>query len=175
MTFGAVLSDIRTDRDDTDRPFRGMLADAVNQYLTNRPLEVWFVDDTERRVLGLPRLAAVGYVNDYAPTGGSEIRLKGGDWLKKKFSRKRRAQQSWQPLILAADFPACPVETLNQAAPLIYGSLGVGGADAVLDVTVTVNAQPTPAPGSFALVVASGRPNGRRHAVLPSGRDRQRC
>ena len=68
LSFGAVLSDIRTDRDDTDREFRGTLADEVNKYLTNRPLEVWFVDDTERRRLGLPRLAALGFVNDYAPT-----------------------------------------------------------------------------------------------------------
>ena len=74
--------------------------------------------------------------------------MKGADWLKKKFSRKRRAQQRWQPLITAADFPACPEETLNSPAPLIYGSLGLGGADAVVGVTITVNAQPTAAPGS---------------------------
>lgn len=156
LSFGAVLSDIRTDRLEGDRPFRGMLAEAVNQYLTNRPLEVWFIDDTERRRLGLARLAAVGYVNDYAPVADLKFDIKGGDWLKKKFSRKRRAQQSWQPLITAADFPACPVDTLNKAAPLIYGSLGVGGADAVVGVTVTVNPQAVAAPGSFDLSLQTG-------------------
>lgn len=168
MSFGAVLSDIRTDRDDTDRPFRGMLADEVNKYLTNRPLEVWFVDDTERRRLGAPRLAAVGYVNDYAPVADLKFDVKGGDWLKKKFSRKRRAQQSWQPLISLADFPTCPVEKIKMAAPLIYGSLGLGGEDAVLGVTITVNPQPTAAPGSFALSLqAGGRTAGvRRYYIV---------
>ena len=156
MSFGAVLSDIATDRFDSDREFRGTLADAVNKYLTNRPLEVWFIDDVERRQLGLARLAAVGYVNDYAPTADLHFEVKGADWLKKKFSRKRRAQQSWQPLITAAEFPDCPDETINSPAPLIYGSLGLGGADAVTGVTVTVNAQPTAAPASFALSLQAG-------------------
>jgi len=156
MSFGAVLSDIATDRFDTDREFRSTLADAVNQYLTNRPLEVWFVDDVERRRLGLPRLAAVGFVNDYAPTADLQFELKGADWLKKKFSRKRRAQQGWQPLITAADFPACPEEMLNSPAPLIYGSLGLGGSDAVVGVTITVNPQPVAAPGSFDLSLVTG-------------------
>jgi hypothetical protein len=156
MAFGAVLSDIATDRFDIDREFRATLADAVNQYLTNRPLEVWFVDDVERRRLGLPRLAAVGFVNDYAPTADLQFELKGADWLKKKFSRKRRAQQGWQPLITAADFPACPEETLNSPAPLIYGSLGIGGSDAVVGVTITVGPQPVAAPANFDLSLVAG-------------------
>jgi hypothetical protein len=158
MSFGALLSDIATDRFDTHREFRAMLADAVNKYLTNRPLEVWFVDDTERRVLGLPRLAALGFVNDYAPTADLHFELKGADWLKKKFSRKRRAQQGWQPLITVADFPACPIETLETPAPIIYGSLGLTGVDAsaVVGVTVTVGPQPVAAPANFDLELRTG-------------------
>ena len=156
ISFGAVLSDIATDRFDSHREFRGTLADPVNQYLTNRPLEVWFVDDVERRRLGLPRLAAVGFVNDYAPTAGLLFELKGADWLKKKFSRKRRAQQGWQPLITVADFPACPEETIGAPAPLIYGSLGLGGAEAVVGVTITVGPQPVAAPANFDLSLQTG-------------------
>lgn len=155
-SFGALLSDIKTDRFDSDRAFRALLDHATNKYLSNRPLEVWFVDDVERRRLGLPRLAAVGFVNDYAPLADLRFELKGADWLKRKFSRKRRAQQAWQPLITLADFPACPPDTIGQPAPLIYGSLGLSGADAVVGVTVVVNPQPVAAPTGFDLSLQSG-------------------
>lgn len=151
MTFGALFAD-------TGRFFRGLLEDAVNKYLTNRPLVERFIDDEDRRVEGLPRIAAVGYVNDYAPTEDLQFDLKGSDWLKKKFSRKRKAQQSWQPLITRDDFPNCSDDVVNTAAPLIYGSLGLSGADPVENVQITVNAQPGAAPGSFAIsTVAGGR------------------
>jgi hypothetical protein len=149
LSFGAVFSD-------TMRYFRGLLEDVVNKYLTNRPLAEWFIDDEDRRIEGLPRLAAVGYVNDYAPKPNLQFELKGADWLKKKFSRKRSAQQSWQPVITAEDFPDCAEETLGIAAPIIYGALGLTGADPVENVTITVNAQPSAAPTGFALSLQAG-------------------
>lgn len=149
LTFGALFAD-------TVRYFRELLADVVNKYLTNRPLVERFIDDEDRRVEGLPRIAAVGFVNDYAPREDLQFELKGADWLKKKYSRKRQAQQSWQPLILAEDFPECPEETVNTPAPVIYGSLGLSGADPVEDVQITVNAQPAAAPASFAITTVAG-------------------
>lgn len=156
LTFGAVLSDIKTDRFDADREFRELLDDVTNKYLTNRPLEEWFIDDEDRRIQGLARLAAVGYVNDYAPRARLQFEINGADWLKKKFSRKRKAQQSWQPLITEEDFENCPEETLNTPAPIIYGSLGLTGADPVENVQLVVNAQPTAAPTGFALSLQAG-------------------
>jgi len=156
MAFGAVFSDLATDRFDAPRPFRGMLTDPVNQYLTNRPLEVWFIDDPERRRKGVARLAALGFVNDYAPSPDLRFDLKGADWLKRKFSRKRRAQQGWQPLITIADFPTCPNETLNTPAAIVYGSLGLGGAEAVVGVVATINPQPSAPPANFALSLVAG-------------------
>lgn len=150
LAFGAHFGDT------ANRYFRALLDDPVNQYLTNRPLVERFIDDEDRRIEGLPRIAAVGYVNDYAPDEDLQFDLKGADWLKKKFSRKRKAQQSWQPLVTAEDFPNCPEETLNTAAPIIYGPLGLTGADPVENVTITVNAQPTAAPGAFAISTVAG-------------------
>lgn len=163
LTFGAVLSDIKTDRFDADREFRELLDDVTNKYLTNRPLEEWFIDDEDRRIEGLARLAAVGFVNDYAPRANLQFEINGADWLKKKFSRKRKAQQSWQPLITVEDFPDCDEDTLNTPAPIIYGSLGLTGADPVENVQIVINAQPTAAPTGFALtLVAGGRYSGVR-------------
>jgi hypothetical protein len=149
LTFGAIFTD-------THRQFRALLEDETNKYLTNRPLEEWFIDDEDRRLLGLARLAAVGFVNDYGFPPNLQFELRGADWLKKKFSRKRKAQQSWQPLIPVEDFPDCPELTLNTPAPIIYGSLGLGGADPVLGVTVTINAQPTAEPGGFSITTVAG-------------------
>ncbi len=163
LTFGALFAD-------TLRYFRGLLEDVVNKYLTNRPLVERFIDDEDRRIEGLPRIAAVGYVNDYAPRENLEFDLKGSDWLKKKFSRKRRAQQSWQPLITREDFPNCSDDVVNIAAPLIYGSLGLSGADPVENVQITINAQPSAAPGSFAVaLVAGGRLAGVRRYYKVAG------
>ncbi|HJP61258.1 MAG TPA: hypothetical protein VJ865_14720, partial [Gemmatimonadaceae bacterium] len=146
-----------------DREFRELLDDPVNKFLTNRPTEVWFIDDEDRRIEGLARLAAVGFVNDYAPRPNLQFELNCADWLKKKFSRKRKAQQSWQPLITVEDFPNCDEELLNTPAPLIYGSLGLTGADPVENVQIVVNPQVTAAPTGFALSLqAGGRYSGVR-------------
>jgi hypothetical protein len=116
MTFGAVLSDI-------PRFFRALLDDPTNRYLTNRPFWEKMIDDEDRRVEGLWRYIANGFVSDYAPTPELQFRLTGCDWLKKKFSRKAKAQRAWQPLITIDKFPECPPGTLGKAAPLIYGKM----------------------------------------------------
>ena len=149
LEFGAVFTD-------THKYFRELLEDEVNRFLTNRPALQRFIDDEERRVQGLPALAAVGYVQNYALVENLKFELNCSDWLRKKYSRKRNAQQAWQPLISADDFPNCPKETVGLPAPLVYGSLGLAGADPVENVTITVNAQPTAAPSSFSLSLQSG-------------------
>lgn len=116
MSFGARFSD-------TDRYFRGRLGVEATRYLTNKPLVERMIDDEERRREGLPRIVANGYVSDYSPEPDLQFDLTGSDWLKKKFTRKRKAQQSWQPLITAADFPSCPEQILNTPCPIILGHL----------------------------------------------------
>lgn len=149
FTFGATFSD-------TAYTFRELFDDPVNQFLTNRPLIEMMIDDEQRRMEGLARYLAVGFLTDYSPKPDLRFDVIGSDWLKKKFSRKVKAQQSWQPLITEAHFPNCEEEHLNIAAPIIYGALGLTGADPVLNVRMTVNAQPAAAPTSFAVALQAG-------------------
>lgn len=116
MVFGATLSD-------TERFFRALLDDPTNRFLTNRPLWEKMIDDEDRRRLQLWRYVANGYVSDYEPKSPLQFEITGCDWLKKKFSRKARAQRAWQPTITLDDFPTCPKDNVGLAAPLIYGSV----------------------------------------------------
>lgn len=116
MVFGALLSD-------TDRFFRELLDDPTNRFLTNRPLWEKMIDDEDRRREQLWRYVANGYVSDYEPRSPLQIQLTGCDWLKKKFSRKARAQSAWQPMITVDVFPECKEFNLNKAAPIVYGRM----------------------------------------------------
>jgi hypothetical protein len=116
MVFGAVLSD-------TTRFFRALLDDPNNRFLTNRPVWEKMIDDEDRRALRLWRYVANGYVSDYEPRSPLQFQMTGCDWLKKKFSRKARAQRAWQPIITLDDFPACPKENVGKAVPIIYGKV----------------------------------------------------
>lgn len=129
MAFGSVLSDA------PDRPFRGLLEDDVNRYLTNRPNVERMIDDEDRRVEGLPRIVANGYISDYKPLPNLQFQWQGCDWLKKKFSRKAKAQRAWQPAITIEDFTHAADEVISdsgttikvgavgKAAPLWYGKV----------------------------------------------------
>jgi hypothetical protein len=151
-TCGAVFSD-------TDRRFRALLDDPTNKYLTNRPIVVRIIDDEDRRVEATPRLMANGYVSDYSPEPNLGFRVTGSDWLKKRFSRKKRAQTAWQPRILKEDFPDAPRETIGLPAPIIYGAIGLSGAPSVEGVTLTPIARPA-APTSFVATPTTGGVNG---------------
>lgn len=116
MAFGAVLSD-------TTRFFRELLDNVATKYLVNRPLTERMIDDDARRLLGTPRLAAVGYVNAYSPRADLQFEINGSDWLKRKFSRKARAASAWQPVITIEDFPNRPDDVKDFSVPIIYGTL----------------------------------------------------
>jgi hypothetical protein len=139
MTFGAILSDVA-------RYFRGVLENTLTKHLVNRPMAEWVVNDDDRRLERPARLAANGFVTGYSPRPDLQFEITGGDWLKKKFSRKARASQSWQPLITSADFPACPTGTVGNACPLIFGVVSDEGE--------------TPSTGAVQAVTFGGVPGG---------------
>jgi hypothetical protein len=118
LSFGATCSD-------TSRYFRGLLADAAGtRFFTNRPAVERMIDDDDRRVEGVPRLVANGFISDYEPLGGLKFRLACSDWLRRKGTRSRKSFQKWQPLIIPEDFDVntTPRGLLNKPAPVIYGS-----------------------------------------------------
>lgn len=136
MVFGALQSD-------TERFYRSLLDDPNNRYLTNRPLWEKMIDDEDRRLEGLWRYVANGFVSDYEPRSPLQFQVTGCDWLKKKFSRKAKTQRAWQPTITLEDFPTCPQSNIGLAAPLIYGSVaddleGIGVvADGPVQIPIT--------------------------------------
>jgi hypothetical protein len=151
LAFGAVFSD-------TMRYWRGVLDDEDNRYLTNCPAWVKMIDDESRRVEGLWRLIATGYIADYAPVANLRFRLTCCDWMKANFGRKRRGQESWQPRILSGDggdFPDSPMSVQGVAAQIIYGLVSDQGEGDILDT-------PTGLVGS---VSGAGGAIARRYAV----------
>jgi hypothetical protein len=123
LAYGCTFSD-------TTRYFRGLLDDvsvpaAATRFLTNRPTVERMIDDDQRRVEGIPRVIANGFINDYEPLGGLKFRVSCADWIRRKGTRSRKSFQKWQPLVLPVDFDVntTPQGVLNKPAPVIYGSL----------------------------------------------------
>lgn len=144
LSFGAILSD-------TDLRFRGYLDDtgspmAGTRFFPNRPLIERMIDDVLRRALGLPTVIANGFVSDYASLGGLQFSLSGYDWIKRKFSRSRKSQNKWQPLVRVEDFDpnTTPQDVLNRPAPVIYGSLTDADEQTVADSVRTTGYLPDP-------------------------------
>lgn len=155
MAFGALLSD-------TAHYFRALLDDVTNRFLTNRPLWEKMIDDESRRLLGLWRYVANGFVSDYEPRSPLLFQITGCDWLKKKFSRKAKAQRAWQPTITVDDFPNCPKETLGLAAPLIYGRVDDGIVQSTeVSTTLPTNSSYPAVSNNAASDIAGGSLNGR--------------
>lgn len=143
MTFGAMISD-------TDLFFRGKLGAVSTRYITNRPLVERMIDDEQRRVEGVPRIIACGYVADYSPAPNFKFKLTGSDWLKKKFLRARTAAGSWQRKITTADFLNANAQIVNpsggttntvgavgKGVPVIYGKLDDSQVNSVEVPTIT--------------------------------------
>ncbi len=145
LAFGCTLSD-------TERTFRGYLDDtsspmAGTRFFPNRPLVERMIDDEDRRrEIASAMIVANGFVSDYAPLGGLQFSLSGCDWIKRKFSRSRRSQLKWQPLVLVTDFDpnTTPQDVLSKPAPVVYGSLSDADEQTVADTSRATGYLPDP-------------------------------
>lgn len=149
LSFGLTLTD-------TVRYFRALLAGVTTRFLMNRPLVQRMIDDEDRRAQRTPRLVASGFVSEYSPLPDYQFAISGTDWLKAKYTRSRRAQNAWQPLITPPDFPDCPQATLNTPAPVPYGSIGLSGAANITGLTLTIPATGIDAPTGLSATPSSG-------------------
>lgn len=107
---------------DTDRFWRGALADIEKRYLLSNPLCERMIDDEDRRLEKTPRIIFVGFVSGYAPKSNFQFVVEGSDWLKLKFNRKARASLAWQPRISLANFPHAIAGVVDITIPIIYGA-----------------------------------------------------
>lgn len=134
---GAVFSD-------TDRYWRDLVD---SEFLPNRPQLYYMIDDERRRLEGVPRLVFNGFCADYAPEQDLTFRVTSCDWLKKTFTRNRRSQQKWQPLIREEDFDVntTPQDVLNRPGPVVYGRLSDEDEQTVSDSSRATGYLPDPA------------------------------
>lgn len=128
LSYGMIVSDI-------DYFFRGALADPERKYLTNRPGVMRMIDDESRRIEGEPMMVANGFVTEYGPLDDLRFEVRFADWLKRKFARRSRVNESWQRRIMLADFPFANGQidmgdgetreytSAGQIVPLIYGRI----------------------------------------------------
>lgn len=145
LQFGAVYAD-------DDHYFRGMLDDPARKFLTNRPYEIDIIDDDDRRLELEPLIIANGFVGDYSPRENLQFEIKGHDWLRRKLTRRARANENWQRRITLEDFPnakgtittadgAIEYSNVGKIIPIIYGkitdthlgALGLGPSDPLGD------------------------------------------
>lgn len=118
LQFGAVLSDV-------DYFFRGLLNDPLRKYLTNRPTTIRIIDDVERRLEETPMIIANGFLGDYSPLDNLRFEVKGHDWLRKRFTRRAKSNESWQPRITLQDFPNANGTIQTDEGGLDYSNAGM--------------------------------------------------
>lgn len=127
LQFGAIYSD-------TDHFFRGLLDSPTTKYLTNRPYDIHVIDDENRRLELEAQLVANGFIGDYAPLDNLRFEIKGHDWMRRRFTRRALANESWQPRITLQDFPNANGTVLTsegakdyfnagRVIPIIYGRI----------------------------------------------------
>lgn len=118
QSFGATVSD-------TTRTIRGMLDTDASRYFPNRPWIERMIDDEQRRVEGVPRMVANGFISTYSPDPDLTFSFDCVGWPRRKFTRQRKSQLAWQPIYRVEDFDpnTTPSDVLNRPAPVIYGSL----------------------------------------------------
>lgn len=133
---------------DTDRALRSLLSTDATKFFRNRPAVVRMIDDASWRLKKTPRTVIRGYVDDYQPDARLGFTFKAQDLLTAKFAAVGQKPATVPTrLITAADFPACPADTLTRPVPVIYGQVsdtnivGVPGPSAgvvALDLTAPV-------------------------------------
>lgn len=115
VQFGIELSD-------TDRGLRALLANPQTRYFLNRPMVIRMIDDRSRRQQGPPRTIMRGLVADYGPRPNLGFTLGGEDLITRQFMSPIAAlSQVPKRLVTAADFPACPIDSLGKPVPIWYG------------------------------------------------------
>jgi hypothetical protein len=117
LSFGAILAD-------TDYFFRTRLDSPTLKYLTNRPATVKMIEDEDRRAELEPQIIANGFVGDYSPLDNLRIEVKCYDWMKRRFTRRARSNESWQPRITLQDFPRANGVITTDEGELHYNNAG---------------------------------------------------
>jgi hypothetical protein len=108
---------------DTDRLIRGWLGRIQQKYLLNRQVVLRMIDDASRRLQLIPRVLARGIVRAYKPRGPLHFEFRMKDFVSQLFGSTNNAKQVPPEAISRAQFPACPVEAIGKAVPIIFGQL----------------------------------------------------
>lgn len=130
MTGGCVV-------DDRDRLWHTRMD---TEYLNNRPIAQYAVDDEVRRLEGLARMTFNGHIGDFGPLPDFQFRLGYNDWLRRKSGRTLDGSLTWQPRFLSANFDpnGTPLGVLDKPGPIPVGPISDKNEATTADTVHTV-------------------------------------
>jgi hypothetical protein len=108
---------------DTERVWRGLLADDVAGLMLNDSVVIRMVSDAARRLGGFARTVARGFIRSYKPSSPLLFDFTASDWLTRILTiaiPQRRLSRT--------QFPDLPTEAADQPEPIIYGAMSDEGS-----------------------------------------------